>query len=209
MTKEPEGDIVTAFWEAHFDHVQYRADDFVAEQASDQIDSFSKADTMPTSVETEIETEDKTASLGAPLIDTNSFGGIIIDPTYFELTPEEKIELQEMVSREEKSSATEHLNMFLDMLLQFQEEKDFNIVLGVLSEEFDGSLAQHDFEAALIIIDGIRKVLDSGRLRTPLASSLIESFYKDISSDARCLKPLKETWSSLTLPADGNAQTDF
>jgi len=200
LTKEPEGDIVTAFWEAHFDHVQYRADDFVAEQASDQIDSPSKEETMPNAAEVEIETADKTASPGAPPIDTTSFGGIIIDPTYFELTPKEKIELQEMVSREEKSSTTEHLNMLLDMLLQFQEEKDFNVVLGVLSEEFDGSFVRNDFEAALIIIDGVRKVLDSGRLRTPPASSLIESFYKDISSDARCLKPLKEIWSSLTLP---------
>jgi len=45
-----------------------------------------------------------------------------------------------MISREEKSSATEHLNMLLDMILQYQEEKDFNIILEVLSEEFDGSL---------------------------------------------------------------------
>jgi HEAT repeat protein len=29
---------------------------------------------------------------------------------------------------------------------------------------------------------------------------LIESFYKDISSDSKCLKPLEEIWSNLTVP---------
>ena len=209
LTTEPEGDIVTAFWEAHFDHVLYKADDFFPEQTSDQIDSLSKSDTRTPTEGTEIETEDNPASLGGPTMDTESLGDLTIDPTSlgsitidpatFVLTPREQIELQEMVSREEMSSATEHLNMLLDMLLQYQEEKDFNIVLEVLSEEFEGSFKRHDFEAALIILDGVRKVLDSGRLRTPWAGPLIESFYKDISSDAKCLKPLKEIWSNLNV----------
>ena len=189
LTKEPEGDIATAFWEAHFENVLYKADDFFPEQTSDQIDILSKTDTRPTAVETEIETVDKLASLG----------GITIDPASFVLTPKEQIELQKMVSREEMSSATEHLNMLLDMLLQYQEEKYFNIVLEVLMEEFESSFSRHDFEAALIILDGVRKVLDSERLRTPWAGPLIESFYKDISSDSKCLKPLKEIWSNLNV----------
>jgi hypothetical protein len=199
LTAEPQGDIVTDFWEARFDHVLYKADDFFSEQASDQIDSFSKSDLLPTAAETETETEDKPTSLDGPTIDTTSVGGPAIDPASFVLTPRELVERQEMVSREEKASATEHLNMLLDMLLQYQEEKDFNIVLEVLSEEFEGSFGRHDFEAALIIIDGMRKILDSGRLRMPWAGPLIESFYKDISSDTKCLKPLEEIWSNLNV----------
>ena len=89
--------------------------------------------------------------------------------------------------------------MLLDMLLQYQEEKDFNIVMEVLSEEFAGSFGRHDFEAALIILDGVRKLLDSGRLSSSWAGPLIESFYKDISSDSKCLKPLEEIWSNLNV----------
>ena len=199
LTKEPEGDIVTAFWEAHFDHVQYEADDFFSEQTSDQIDSTAEPEIIPPSDEEEIEPEDKPAMISGPTIDSTSLGGLAIDPTYFVLTPQEQAELQEMVSREENITTKEHLNMLVDMLLQFQEEKDFNIVLGVLSEEFEGSFARHDYEAALIILDGIRKVLDSGQLRTPWAGPLIESFYKDISSAAKCLKPLEEIWSNLNV----------
>lgn len=199
LTTEPEGDIVTAFWEAHFDHVLYEADDFFAEQTSEEIDNFSESETSSLTEEDEIETEDKSAAVNSPAIGKTSCGGLAINPADFVLTSQEQLELQEMVSREERISTTEHLNMLLDMLLQFQEEKDFSIVLGVLSEEFEGSFGGHDFEAALIILNGVRKVLDSGRLRTPSASSLIESFYKDISSDSKCLKPLEEIWSSLNV----------
>ena len=199
LTTEPEGDIVTNFWEAHFDHVLYKADDFISALELDQIDSLSKSDTMHPTAEAEIGPEDKPESLDGPIIDSVSLGGPIIDPASFVLTPREQTELQEMVSREETASATEHLNMLLDMLLEEQGEKDFNIVLEVMSEEFEGSLGRHDFEAALIIIDGVRKILDSGRLSSSWAGPLIESFYKDISSDSKCLKPLEEIWSNLNV----------
>ena len=185
LTAEPKGDIVTDFWEAHFDHVLYKADDFFSEQAPDQIDGLSKLDTMSPTAETE--TEDKPRSLDDPAI----------DPSSFVLTPREYVEMQEMVSREETASVTAHLNMLLDMLLLYQEEN--KIVLEVLSEEFAGSFGRHDFEAALIILDGVRKLLDSGRLSSSGAGPLIESFYKDISSDSKCLKPLEEIWSNLNV----------
>jgi hypothetical protein len=199
LTTEPEGDIVTDFWEAHFNHVPYKADDFVSALAMDQIDSLSKSDTMHPAAETEIESEDKPESLDIPTIDSAPPDSPIIDQASFVLTPQEQTELQEMVSREEMASTTEHLNMLLDMLLEEQGEKDFNIVMEVLSEEFTGSYICHNFEAALIILDGMRKILDSGRLRMPWAGPLIESFYKDISSDTKCLKPLKEIWSILNV----------
>ena len=195
LTTEPEGDIVTAFWESHFDHILYKADDFLSgqagdqdefftEHAADQIEILSKPDTIPPSTETVTvpETKDKPESPGGPAIDTASSGVITLDRASFVLTPREQIELQEMVSREERSSTTEHLNMLMDMFLQHQEEKDFNIVMEVLLEEFEVTFARHDFDATLIILDGVRS-LDSGRLREPWEKPLIESFYKDIFSD--------------------------
>jgi hypothetical protein len=189
LTAEPKGDIVTDFWETHFDHVLYKADDFFSALAPDQIDGLSKSDTMSATaeIETENETEDKTRSLDDPAI----------DPASSVLTPREHVELQEMVSREETASVTAHLNMLLDMLLLYQEEN--TIVLEVLSEEFAGSFGRHDFDAALIILDGVRKLIDSGRLSSSGAGPLIESFYKDISSDSKCLKPLEDIWSNLNV----------
>jgi hypothetical protein len=199
LTIEPEGDIVTAFWEAHFDHVQYKADDFISEQDSDQIDRLSKMEATHPDEADQIEAEESTAPAEGQVAESTLPGTLTIDPSRFILTPQEEIELQEMVVREESASITEHLNMLLDMLLQFQEEKDFKIVLGVLSEEFESAYQSHDFNAPLIILDGLRKILDSGRLRTSWAGPSIESFYQDISSDSKCLKPLENVWSNLNL----------
>lgn len=203
LTMEPEGDIVTAFWEAHFEHVLYKADDLFSEQESDEIDNLSKSDLTQTTTETEAESPseaeaaDQWTPHGSPAIDTKSLVLLAIDPSFFVLTPQEQIELQEMISQEEKASTTEHLNMLLDMLLQCKEEKDFNIVLEVLSEEIDISFERGDFEAGLIILDGVRKILDSDKLRADWAKLSIESHYKNMSSAEKCLKPLEKSWSTL------------
>ncbi len=209
LTTEPEGDIVTAFWESHFDHVLYKADDLLSGQSGgpdellseleeDQLDKISKLDTIPPSTETEI--KDKQESPGdAPAADTASPGFLTLDRASFVLTPKEQTELQAMISHEEKLSATEHLNMLLDMFLQHQEEKDFNLIMEVLLEEFEVSFVRHDFDAVLIILDGVRKILDSGRLRDHWEKPLLESFHKDISSSSRCLKPLDKIWSNVNV----------
>lgn len=208
LTTEPEGDIVTAFWEARFNHIQYKVADFFSEQVSDQIDRSSKSDTRSPAEKTA--NEDKTTAPEGPTtndpalfgdlaIDSSSVNDPFLDSSSFTLTPHEQIELQEMIAGNERPSATEHLDMLLDMLLQCQEEKDFNIVLEVLSEEFTASFNRYDFEAVLIILDGARRILDSGRLCASWAGQLVESFYNDISSETRCLKPLEEIWSILNV----------
>ncbi len=199
LTKEPEGDIVTAFWEAHFNHILYQADDFISEQATDSLESMTKFQATPEDQGDGSESADvsETAALHEDAQEPESSEQIGLDPDSFVLTAREQIALQDMIAREEMLSATEHLNMLLDMLLQYKEEKDFSIILEVISEEFDGSIRRHDFEATLIILDGLRRVLDSGRLRSPYAHDLIEKLYGDISSADRCLEPLKDAWSSL------------
>ncbi|HNZ65240.1 MAG TPA: HEAT repeat domain-containing protein [Smithella sp.] len=198
LTKEPEGDIVTAFWEARFDHVFYQADDFVSEHTVDKLDQSLRSDTMPAVDEAGAgdSAPEETAAFDKTVTDDVSTGGPDFDQDSFLLTTSEQIALQEMISREEMLPATAHLNMLLDMLLQHKEEKDFNVILEVISEEFDGSIRRRDFEAAVIILNGLRKIMDSGRLNCPQAGPLIETFYNNISSDTRCLKPLKEAWSS-------------
>ncbi len=186
---EPQGDIVTDFWEARFEHVQYQADDFFSEKVPDEGEYFPKSDNTPSAPETEttLSSQDK------PFL----FGGLEIDSSAFETSPREEVILQEMVLREETSSTGEHLNMLLDMLFQYEEETDFNVLLEVFAEEFKGSFDRHDFEAILIILDGLRKVLDSKRLEAPWAGELLEAFYNEICSDADSLKQLENIWNTL------------
>lgn len=197
LTTEPEGDIVTAFWEARFVHVQYEAADFFSGLAQDQLDSLSQAETRPpvssarpSGTQTDdVRTEEKPPAMP---------GGPAIDPAALTLNQREQTQLQDMIFREETASSTAHLNMLLDSLLQYQEEKDFSITLDVLSEEFAGSFVRHDFEAALIILDGLRTIMESGRIRARWAGPLIEALITKISA-AAYLKPLEDIWSDISV----------
>jgi len=195
LSVEPEGDIVTSFWEAHFNHVLYEADDFVSEQVLEEMENFTRSeDKSPSEIDQKSQMIEKKAP---PDDEEQTILKPTINPDEFVLTPQEKTELQEMISREASMSATEHLSMLMDLLLQFQRESDFQVVFEVLAEEFDNSYRQHDFEAAVYILEGIQRVLKSHKLRGPAAQILVESFYQTLSSDARCVKPLEEIWSNM------------
>lgn len=176
LAAEPEGDIVTAFWEARFAHVQYEAADFFSDPSPDQMDSLSQSETRPPAV----------------------YGGPAIDPAALALDAREQKALQKMIFREETAASTAHLNMLLDSLLQYQEEKHFSIILDVLSEEFAGSLIHHDFEASLIILEGMRQVMDGGRIHKTWAGPLIDGFIAKVSA-AAYLKPLEDIWSEISV----------
>ena len=193
LKEEPEGDIVTDFWEARFDHVQYKAADFFAKPTPDQLDNISR-----TPEENEDADSTASGSRKSAAEQPEMFDGPPLDPAAFALTPWEDTELQAMVYREETAEATAYLNMLLDSLLQYQEEKDFRLLLEVLWEECIASLNRHDFETSLIILEGLRKVTDCGQISTPWAGRLIEDFYKKIS-DPAYLKPLEEIWSNMTI----------
>jgi len=196
LTAEPEGDIVTAFWEARFDHVQYEAADFFSELSPDQMDNLSQSETKPVRKTNTAEADagDAVAEGKPPAMD----GGPAIDPAALALNHREQTALQEMIFREERAASTAHLNMLLDSLLQYQDEKEFSMILDVLSEEFASSFVRHEFEAALMILDGMRLVLSSGRIRAGWAGPLIEGFITKISA-APYLKPLEDIWSDISL----------
>ncbi len=207
LTAEPEGDIVTAFWEARFAHVQYEAADFFSKLSPDQMDNLSRMETGPPVRKTHTagaDTDDAAAEGKPPAV----YGGPVIDPAALALNHQEQTALQEMIFREETATSTAHLNMLLDSLPQYQEEKDFSIILDVLAEEFAGSLGRHDFEAALMIIEGMRLVLDSGRISARWAGPLMEAFFSKISA-ASYLKPLQNIWSEISVGQMGTFQRIF
>lgn len=184
LSAEPEGDIVTALWEAQFAHVQYEAANFFSGLDGDRPDGTIESGARHSAAEDEV--HGKTPYQNEPAI----------DPACLTLTPQELADLEEMIHCEETADASSRLNMLLDSLLQYQDEDDFGVILDVLSDEFTDSLVRHDFEASLIILDGLQYVLDSGRIRAPWAGRLTESFYHKIS-DAAHLKPLEDVWSNM------------
>jgi hypothetical protein len=186
LSDEPEGDIVTAFWETQLPHIKYEVADFAWGEEQD-------AEFTPprdTNVKTEVPASLREKKLAdwAPLPDP------AIDQTSIIITPQDRVSIQEMVRLEEETEPSEYLDALLDSLLQNREKENFEVILDVLEEEFKGSLSRRDFTITLKIFQSLQYVLETCKAEIPWAVPLIEDFFLTASSSAS-LKPLHDIWS--------------
>ncbi|MGD9159026.1 MAG: hypothetical protein PVG39_11510 [Desulfobacteraceae bacterium] len=185
LSAEPEGDIVTAFWEVRFPHMQYEVaelweGDLKADKFSDLVSGKGK---LTQSEETSMREKEYK---GDPAIDMSKIF----------LTPEEEAALQEMIRMEEDADLTSYLDALLDSLLQNREELNFSKILEALSEEFTFSLTRKNFIVTIKILQGLQYVLDICKEELPWAVKLIEDFFINVSSPAS-LAPFKDIWKQI------------
>jgi HEAT repeat protein len=186
LSDEPEGDIVTDFWEMQLPHMKYEVADF-----------FWGADQ-----EVELTPYPDTGDKGSVLLRENKLKDWeplpdpAIDRASIVLTPQENEILKEMVRVEEEADPTAYLDALLDSLLQNRERENFDIIFEVLKEEFKNSLVRRDFDISLKILQSLQYVLDTCTSEIPWAVPLIEDFILTVSS-SQALKPLQEVWSDI------------
>ena len=183
LTDEPEGDLVTALWEARFPHIQY----YVAEMFWGTEPEFDLTSSPGGGEDAEVlEEEEKEASR------SECFPPI--DPAALRITPEEEAELREMVRLEEKRDpVSEYLDILLDSLLELREKESFVPILESLEEVFHDSLARKNFETAQKILKSLHYVRKGCASETTWALPLIDNFFLTASS-AKSLRPLQTAW---------------
>jgi len=186
LSDEPDGDIVTAFWETQLSHIQYEVADFF--WGPEQQD----AELMPFP-DMENQASLKKRSM---LRDWTPLPDPPIDPNDIVLSTKEYTTIKEMVFLEEKGDPTGYLDALLDSLLQDREQESFEIILEVLEEEFKNSLGRKDFSIALKILQSLQYVVDLCSADIPWAIPLVEDFVLTVSS-AHSLGPLQEVWSDI------------
>jgi hypothetical protein len=187
LTSEPEGDIVTAFWEAQFPHLQYEVAAFSWGGYEDTGEGvFCPATENSSSAQFREKNLEKTVSISEPLIDHEQLS----------LTVQEQERLKEMIVSEEEADLTSYLDALLDTLLQHREKENFTIVLEVLSEEFKNSLVKKDFPIGLKILEGLQHVQTVCKEDEPWVCRLIEEFSTDISCPDS-LGILKDSWKKI------------
>ncbi len=186
LSDEPEGDLVTALWEARFPHIQYQVADFFwgAEQEIDIT-----APTGADAAEESIEEEEETVS------DSECFPPI--DPALLKITPEEEGELQEMVRWEEKRDPiSEYLDILLDSLLEYRDKESFVSILESLEEVFKDTLARRNFDGTLMILKSLHHVRKTCAKETTWALPIIDNFYLTASS-SQSLQSLQQAWADV------------
>lgn len=187
LSDEPEGDLVTALWEAGLPHIEHHVADFFwgAEEEAEFETAPVKED-----VQSVLADEDEEEP-------TESEAVVSIDPASLQLTPEEEAELQEMVRLEEKRDpTTDYLNTVLDSLLELREKENFDPILEALEEEFHDSLARRDFEVTLKILKSLHHVRHLCESESKWALPIIDNFFLTASS-SQALRPLQTAWSEI------------
>jgi hypothetical protein len=187
LSDEPEGDLVTALWEAGLPHIEHHVADFFWEAEPEAEFATPPAKEDMNSVLAEEEEEE-----------SSEFEAVVsIDPITLELTPEEEAELQEMVRLEEKRDPTAaYLNAVLDSLLELREKENFDPILESLEEEFHDSLARRDYEVTLKILKSLHHVRHICESETTWAIPIIDNFLLTASS-SQSLRPLQAAWSEM------------
>ncbi|MEJ2235499.1 MAG: HEAT repeat domain-containing protein [Syntrophobacterales bacterium] len=187
LSDEPEGDLVTALWEAGLPHIEHHVADFFwgAEPEADFTVQPAKED-----INTVLAEEEEQES-------SESEGVAAIDPSTLELTPEEEAELQEMVRLEEKRDPTaDYLNAVLDSLLELRDKENFDTILESLEEEYYDSLARRDYEVTVKILKSLQHVHQLCESETKWAIPIIDNFFLTASS-SQSLRPLQAAWSEM------------
>ncbi|MEJ2232609.1 MAG: HEAT repeat domain-containing protein [Syntrophobacterales bacterium] len=187
LSDEPEGDLVTALWEAGLPHIEHHVADFFWEAEPEAEFATPPAKEDMNSVLAEEEEQE-----------SSEFAAVVsIDPITLELTPEEEAELQEMVRLEEKRDPTAaYLNAVLDSLLELREKESFDPILESLEEEFHDSLARRDYEVTLKILKSLHHVRHIWESETTWAIPIIDNFLLTASS-SQSLRPLQAAWSEM------------
>ena len=182
LSDEPEGDLVTALWEAKFPHIQY----YVADMfwgAEPELDLTAS----PAAEDAELLEEEKEKGPKSECFPP-------IEPAAIKMTPEEEAELREMVRKEEKRDpVSEYLDILLDSLLELREKDNFVPILESLEEVFHDLLARKQFETGLKILKSLHYVRKTCATETAWALPLIDNFFLTASS-AKSLRPLQTAW---------------
>jgi HEAT repeat protein len=183
LSDEPEGDLVTALWEARFPHIQYYvADMFWGAEPEFDLAASPSGEEKAELLEEEEEKGSKSECFPP------------IEPAALKVSPEEEAELREMVRLEEKRDpVSEYLDILLDSLLELREKENFVPILESLDEVFHESLARKQFETALKILKNLHYVRKKCATETTWALPLIDNFFLTASS-VKSLRPLQTAW---------------
>lgn len=215
--EEAEGDIATALYDNNFNHLSYDAKNIFWE--GEPLLDFSSSGIAPTAEDEEfvVSEEDEefviTEEDGefvpdeagkevtvAPRIKEvlpQSIADPTRDRTLWEMTPEEKSKLEEMVLHEENWDATKDvLDVLLVILSAQNSEKDFSAVLDFTKEELQETLIQGAFALANNLLKNLLSLSKTTENRQEWYSALINKFFQDISGQ-EFLAPVMEAMPAL------------
>ena len=171
--EDPEGDLVTALWEANFPNIHYSASDIYwdSEPLLD-LQVLSLGETK--SLLTDASEEEHETPLSQAYQDPEN--GL------YKLTAEETARLREMILEEEKRDSVQDLLDMVSILMKDQGNKDYlDTLLQFVKNEIKAALAKGKFKLAYKTLRTVHTIRLTAKTEEPWAVTHFNHFIKAIS----------------------------
>ena len=171
--EDPEGDLVTALWEANFPNIHYGASDIYwdSEPLLD-LQVLSLGETK--SLLTDASEEEHETPLSQAYQDPEN--GL------YKLTAEETARLREMILEEEKRDSVQDLLDMVSILMKDQGNKDYlDTLLQFVKNEIKAALAKGKFKLAYKTLRAVHTIRLTAKTEEPWAVTHFNHFIKAIS----------------------------
>jgi hypothetical protein len=181
LPADPDGDIVTAFWEADFKYIEYDAVDSTLEDDAEPDNPFpsltsgGRSESLPVPSPAEAEGSGAEGSGAEDQEQDVGLGSV-------ELTDEDKANLVELVTAEmDRDPTLDVIIMVTDILLEEEDQESFTFVLEYLEQEIANSLERLDIEVPIKIFQNLDRIRRACKESGSLAQSEIDTFILEAS----------------------------
>ena len=173
VQENPEGDLVTALWEAHFPNIRYKASDIYWDsEPSLELNLLSRGEAK--SFGQNVSEEEQENSL-RPTLRASEKG-------LFKLNAGEIAKLRDMIIEEENRDSVRDFLDLASVLLKDQGTKeDLEAFLKIIKNEIKVALTQGNFQLAHKILKGLHKMCLASKTEKPWAISIVNNLIKSIS----------------------------
>lgn len=173
VQEDPEGDLVTALWEAHFPNIRYKASDINWDsEPLLELNLLSMGEAK--SYSENVSEEQQENSLSTTL--RSSEKGL------FKLNANEIAKLREMIIEEENRDIVKDLLDLASVFLKDQSNKEhLEALLKFIKNEIKVALKQENFQLAHKTLKALHKMRLATKTEGPWAISIFNNFIKSIS----------------------------
>lgn len=174
LDDEPEGDLVTALWEADLGSIDY---DAVLYWEVEPLSQFPAVGPVEQPLQDTRQLMERSENEGSQLPGPGS-----VPLVRWQLNENEICSLQKMIAQEEEWDATHDvLDVLLDILEQQHESEDFSVVLEFLGEEYLNGLANREFGFSAKLVVYTERIRRQFAQDHPWAVPYLEGFFEKIS----------------------------
>ena len=191
LTDNAEGDVVTSLWELELPSLRYKVEDMDFDTGEDfeipELGDFEAAEDNSEQLVSDDDNAESAPSFYAPIHDRN----------FWEITPEDRDHLRNMLREEENRDRIEHVLYILMHILQQQTQPDdFSEVMTFINQELQEAMKSHKYQSVFNTLEIFRRNLNLHKDRDHWIIHVLKDFFASLSGKT-FLSVMHDDWGSI------------